>query len=411
MTLLSTVQSFPLGRLFSSSAIPFPEGMVLELGKPIPRVLKPYHITLPSIHSDNFFEALEELITKLHYDPQEQFSIILQPILSNGQRRTLGHSFNTNIQPKMDLLKDWLQPLIDAFEAQSGSGDGTFTDSTLVVIRNVSALPEPEAIPISSSKANVKYIADTYKADKQVANSARKAVKSPTVQAMKSMSQDILQSNQQILQAMQQQPSAILGAFKSQGSVAPVDWRPVIQGALTGLAQAFGAQVTFAPTSPIAPSTAPAPPTIPAAPASQTISPENQARLEKLEVLVSQQSESLGTLTNTVTQLSQGQAQLVQTVGQLSQSISQLAQVIAGQAQSPPNSEGSNYSGSNGSGDSTPSSNGSSDPSTSASSSDLPEITQLKEVTPLDSYGDKIVTADLEALITKEGQNQVYMAA
>lgn len=93
---------------FFSSATPFPEDMVLELGQPIPRVFKPYHFTLPSIHSDNFFDALEELLTKLHYDPQEKFSIILQPILSNGRRRTLGHSFNTNIQPKMDTLKTWL---------------------------------------------------------------------------------------------------------------------------------------------------------------------------------------------------------------------------------------------------------------------------------------------------------------
>lgn len=54
---------------------------------------------------------------------KEPISNILQPILSNGQLRTLGHSFNTNIQPKMNALIDWLQPLIDNFEAQSGSGD------------------------------------------------------------------------------------------------------------------------------------------------------------------------------------------------------------------------------------------------------------------------------------------------
>jgi hypothetical protein len=49
----------------------------------------------------------------------EQFSIILQPVLSNGQTRTLGHSFTTNIKPNMDYLKGWLTPLIENFEAQS----------------------------------------------------------------------------------------------------------------------------------------------------------------------------------------------------------------------------------------------------------------------------------------------------
>jgi hypothetical protein len=61
----------------------------------------------------------------------------------------------------MDLLKGWLSPLIETFEAQSAQGDGIFTDSTIAVIRNISDFPEPEARPLSSSPANVDFVKES----------------------------------------------------------------------------------------------------------------------------------------------------------------------------------------------------------------------------------------------------------
>ncbi len=157
------------------------EGLTLELGQP--RGVKPYHFTLPSIYSDNFFEELENLLSKLHNDPKEQFSIILQPAYTNGQYRTLGHSFTTNIQPKMNVLKDWLKPLIDTFAAQSASGEDMFTDATVAIIRNLSDLPEPQATPVSSSPANVEAIKKTIAETKKASDRARKRIAAPSMQA------------------------------------------------------------------------------------------------------------------------------------------------------------------------------------------------------------------------------------
>jgi hypothetical protein len=112
-----------------------------ETRRTIPRGPNPWNFTLPSKYSSDFFEKLEELITQLHTDPQEQLSIILHVALSDGQWRTLGYSFNTNIQPKMKEIKDWLQPLIETFEAQSASGENVTTDRTEAIIRNVTDLP------------------------------------------------------------------------------------------------------------------------------------------------------------------------------------------------------------------------------------------------------------------------------
>jgi hypothetical protein len=46
----------------------FLEGMVLKLGEPIPRGFKPWNYSLPSIHSSDFFDSLENLIKLLHKD-------------------------------------------------------------------------------------------------------------------------------------------------------------------------------------------------------------------------------------------------------------------------------------------------------------------------------------------------------
>jgi flagellar biosynthesis/type III secretory pathway chaperone len=247
----------------------------------------------------------------------------------------------------MDVLKDWLQPLIDNFEAQSGSGDGTLTDSTLAVIRNVSSLPEPHASPISSSQANVDYLATTKKEQTRAADRERKATKSPTTQAIHSLTESIQQSNSHLIQAMQQQTNTVLEAFKVSQPIHPlpsIDWTPVMQGALTGLAKAFGAQVTFTPTTPTHA------PTPTAAPASSPPDP----LVAQLSQAVSQQGQTLDTLTQGFNTLNQTVTQLSQAVTQQGKTLEALTQVLAQLA--------SNKSGSN-------SSNGSS--STNGSSSNF----------------------------------------
>ncbi len=212
----STVLSSIRAHLPEGTSLPmapaFLGGLTLDLGKPIPRGLDVWIFTLPSIYSDNFFSELEKLLTQLHTNSEEQFSIILQPKLSNGQRRTLGHSFTTNIQPKMDTLINWLTPIIENFQAQSASGEGIFTDSTLVQIRNVTDLPEPQATPISSSPANVKAIKDIKDnikrdADKQRKRAASSSIQAKTLEAVNNLKTSMTTKLDQVVSAIHSIPA------------------------------------------------------------------------------------------------------------------------------------------------------------------------------------------------------------
>ena len=185
---LSNVGQIP----FSSSALVrsglsrhnvHPSGKTLQLGQSIPRGIGVWLFHLPSIYSDNFFEALSSLLTQLHTDPSEQFSIIIQPELSNGTRKTLGKSFITTIKPNMDKMNSLFTPLIENFMAQSASGEGITTDSTLVSIRNVSDFPEPDATPTSSSQSNLNYMKDVAAQSKKEADKLRKRLASPSIQS------------------------------------------------------------------------------------------------------------------------------------------------------------------------------------------------------------------------------------
>jgi hypothetical protein len=382
-----------------------PEGMVLELGQPVPRVLKPYHFPLPSIHASNFFEALEELITKLHSSPEEQFSIILQPILSNGQNRTLGHSFSTNIQPKMDNLKEWLQPLIDTFEAQSGSGDGKFTDSTLAIIRNVTDLPEPQATPISSSPANVEAIKQIKADARKGAKAQKRASSSVQVQTLDAVTQFSSNLNSGFAQLSTQMSTGldrVVDAIKSQPSVAQTpnlgtfNWSPVVQGLVSGVAAAFGGTVNF-------PSATPTPSFPSSAPVATPTAFDTQ--ISTLEAKVE-------TLTSTVNRLANSQKLANSQISSLTSNMNTLSATLQAfiAASTPKGSSDSNgsSSSSNEPGSSTPAAP---TPSFSSQKNSPPVISTLPEVTPPESYENSFVTADLEALITPEGLNLVYMAA
>jgi hypothetical protein len=80
--------------------------------------------------------------------------------------------------------------------------------------------------------------------------------------------------------------------------VGGVNWTPIIQGALTGLAQSFGAQVTF-PTQAKAPVEVPVAPTLAQAGAVSTPA----VNLAPLESRLNNLESKLGTLETTMAQL------------------------------------------------------------------------------------------------------------
>ncbi len=109
--------------------------------------------------------------------------------------------------------------------------------------------------------------------------------------------------------------------------------------------------------------------------------------------------------------LTQGQAALTSTVNTLTQALTKFLE-----SQTPSSSNNTPATSTPPeSGSSTPPSKSSPPapavPSPSSPPTSFREITSLTPDTPLDSYLDQIVTADLEALITPEGHNKVYMAA
>lgn len=125
------------------------------------------------------------LIRGLSSDPSRSFSIVLQPEFNTGQRRTLGHSFHVNCQPKMEDIISWLTPLIDNFETQSGDGLGPLSLRTYVSVTDITGIPEPEAFPLTSSPINVAHIKEARAETKRAVDRTRKAA--PTMTAIQNL--------------------------------------------------------------------------------------------------------------------------------------------------------------------------------------------------------------------------------
>lgn len=437
-------------RAFSTSAIFFslssqvPEGPSLSRVQPNPlnqvqinpgdtiqEGFRAYWTYISPITSGDFFDKLEVLIKGLTSDPSRLFAIIIQPEFSSGQRRTLGHSFHINCEPKMNDLRDWLQPLIDNFEAQSGGDElGPLSLRTFISITDITGIPEPEARPISSSPANVAHIKTVRDETKRATDRSRKAA--PTVSAIASLESKLDTGFKEMIQAIKSQPSAANPAPSPLGGV---NWTPIIQGLITGVASSLGASVNF-PTTTQASVPAEAPTTLDLSPV--------LTRLNKLESKYSNLETSVKSLASTVETLAKGQANMTNSVSSLAQTLEAFIK-----ASTPSNS-------SNNSNDSTPAAPSSSSPITppvastpslskanldslinegkivldTYDASNLPsleelsikskksppvpsleEITSLKEDTTNRKYEDLIVTADLESLVNKDGSNSVYMAA
>lgn len=183
---------------------------------------------------------------------------------------------------------------------------------------------------------------------------------------------------------------------------------PIFQGIVSGIASVLGLSVS----SPITGATP-----------SSSVDSVLEGRLSKLE-------SQFSTLTNTVDTLTQGQVNLTSSLNTLTDTVNDQARnaqdqldkltsamtTLANTVNTLAQTKSSSSNGSNNSNDSTPPLSPSTPPSNKTSPTTslptrLPEITIQKEVKNTPSFKDLIVTADLEAIITKEGYNEVYMAA
>jgi hypothetical protein len=234
---------------------------------------------------------------------------------------------------------------------------------------------------------------------------------------------EITDSISQMIQAMQQSNAQVLDTIKSQQQTPPLNWTPLIQAIATAIPAVVGVPVQIA--TPMATPT-PQTPTTPAAPASKVVPPAETAmltsRMDKLEILITQQSKVLETMSSTVSQLSQGfntlsgtVSQQGTTISQLSQGFNTLSQIVAASSGIPSN--GSNSSNGSSTPPAAPQESGTaSSPSSNTTSKNsrplsLPEISILRPVSENKNFNSKVVTADLEAIIDPNGQNIVYMAA
>lgn len=372
--------SFALVRQFSTSSFALslashlpesiqgtPEKGVKPLeGGTVPRGGGWYETFITHPHDDSFWEQIAAVLRSLA--PGEKYAILIQPQFVNGSYVTLDGSFLTDNDPNMSKFRDHFEPLIVKLEDDYND---EFCGETRIKRRNYTDSCNTKKVPSPS----------------------RTKAPSQILEAMQQQTGAILESNRAILEAIKlSQPT--------------LNWQPIIQGALTGLAQAFGAQVSF-PSPP--PTTLSTPP--------QTPDEIKVLRLEIQEMrqVITQQGQRFE---QAITEIAQAQAQQQQANVQMTQAITQLTQVITqaiGQTSSNNGSKNSN-------GFTPPSSpsDSSAAPATPVSKKSPPAApaapkSSLPEITTLDSYkGDfnlnQIVTADLESIIS-QGNNKVFMAA
>ena len=137
-------------------------------------------------------------------------------------------------------LKNRLEPLIENFEAQSGDGLGPLTDSTYICVTNVTSLPEPQALPISSSQANVEAKTSLRHEAKLERKRAGTVTNVQLLNSINSMSSDLNAGLKEVVQAIQ-------SSSTTQSTSIPlgVNWTPIIQGLVSGVATSLGATLSF----------------------------------------------------------------------------------------------------------------------------------------------------------------------
>ena len=114
-----------------------------------------------------------------------KFNLMIEALLSGNRYKTVGKSFYITSETTSAELQEFLNPYIENFEAQSGTGqDGPQTKESRVRIANITSSPNPEQIPFSSDPSNVQWTKETKAAAKTLKSS-------PTLQAIRGMESSI----------------------------------------------------------------------------------------------------------------------------------------------------------------------------------------------------------------------------
>lgn len=390
--------------------------------------------------------------------PGEKYGILLQPQFENGGRKTLGGSFHTNNTPNMDALRNHFEPIIASEEEDYNEA---FCIDTRIKIVNLTDVNSSKAPKTRSSQTNVilQTMQQTMQQQAQQTNSI--------ITAMQQQTQAILTA---IQSQSQQSPVNWTPLIQAVATAVPAMVGVPVQLATTTATPTATATPTPTPTQ--IPAVSTATPTS-AVNASKDLltqaqvealiqrqAPQQTSRqvdeMQELKSLIkNMKQELLVQRQEAQRQQEQFQTQLQamqSTIFQLSQGFNTLSQIVAATTGS--HSNGSN--GSNGSStpvSSTPVTPSDSSPAAPAASAaptpstdpapqpitgncnqmvdDIqtakkvgvrklhttpPALESPPEITPAEPFKkdldlSKIVTADLESLITKDGHNLVYMAA
>lgn len=267
------------------------------------------------MHDPAFWTELLDIVLN-RFLPGQLYGVAILPRSEKGPV-TLGSHIHLTQNTTEAWLREYLEPLLAKMEEDY---DEEFSIDTKIKIRDLGPIEQPIIpSPIKPSKslnASTQVILQALKESNTLANASM---------------QGLLKGNQQVLKAIQ-----------AQAQTPPVNWTPIIQGAISGLGQAFGLTVApIAVTQDTQPTASPVP-----APSVSKLDAIN-SRIDKLETILSQ-------LSTTTASLSQGFNQLSLTVANLSDGFNTLTKLVAAQGQS-----GSSDSNTSNGSSSSPSSNGS----------------------------------------------------
>jgi hypothetical protein len=321
---------------------------------------------------------------------------------------TVGTSFNIDSSSLLEQIKEHFMPILQQMEEDYNE---EFNIDTRVKIRDLGPIESPR--PVSTPQ--------TPKA------SSSRSQTNAIIQAMQAQTQAILQSQQT-------QTKALLEAVKTPS----INWEPLITVGTTLVDRVIDRLLPPAPQTTAAPASSQTPqtPQTPKTPFFGDLGQIEAKMIARIEQMETQTNAQLAQQNKTLEVLAQSQAQqgkalenLIQTVTQLSQGFNTLTKIVATTTGTPSNGSSTPPAApsSTPSPASTPSTEPAPQPITGNSNQMVDDIQTAKKVgvrklhtSALIKAGrpynkelelGKVVTADLESLITKEGYNQVYMAA
>src|SRR6266542_1373093 len=399
-------------------------------GEPLPEAVQ-FFVELPSIYSSDFMEQLYSIINQICNSPGALFAILIDCRMKGNRYRTLAPTINCAPNTTLAELDSLLRERIENFEAQSGTGEeGSSVIDTRVRLTNISTAPEPNVHPFSASPANIQWKADI-KTD-------RKASRRPSasVQSITNLQSSIDSQFDNLSSLMSSGFKEVVNAIKTQPtpSVAStaLNWTPLIQGIVTGIASSYGAQVNF-PTTSTPPTSTPGEVQVAQTPSLAPIEKKISdlaSQVDQIKDSVKVVNEEVNTkitnletkMTKAISQLTIAQTNTNSQINSLTQSVAELAKIMTLQLSSDSN-------GNSSSGDSTPptSTNNSSTLAPSGAPQSYLHAKAEKEGKRVVEYSSCVMLAnklnltsnedeyftedDFEALILPNGKNYVYMAA